>query len=763
MNWFRNLSLATKLLAGFSLVALFSAGIGGYAIHNLRAASANSDRLYTAVAVPTEELGAIAKAVQRIRVNLRDLILSKNADESKTYEGRIHELNNEIESLIVQAEKSVDSDEITQSLHEFKKANREYRPIVDRLVEIAATDDEAALNLLRGEAFTAAKRVEASIDKAQELMVAYGAKIRAESQAISARSMVLTISAVIVCSIVSLVVGIMLARMIGKPLVAIVSLLEAVAKGDLSKRSPLTTKDEVGRIAQAVNALSKDLSDAFGAQTVDFAAAAKDSREAFKLRMIVEKSDSAIMTIDRDFVVTYVNEQSKNMLNKYADVFRSVWPSFDANQFLGADIEQFQTIPQHLRNLAADQRKLPYRADFQVGPLTLAINVGAQTDAAGNHVGNTIEWSNVTEERKASSRAKKVAEFQQSEVDKVSMVMSAVADGDLTKTYDVASADLDTADVYATFSKIALAVNGMCQNLGDVFRGLTRNAGQLASTSTQLSSTATQLASGAEETSAQSTTVAAAAEEMSTNMRNMASATEQMTTSVNTVVTAVNELTSSIGEIAKTAEQAARIADEASTLTKNSNETIGQLGTAAEEIGKVIEVIQDIAEQTNLLALNATIEAARAGEAGKGFAVVATEVKELARQTAGATEDIRNRIQHIQGSTGEAVRSIGEVGEAIRQVNQTSATIASAVEEQSVIAKQIASRVNETADAVSTVSTGVIESATACGEVAQNITGVNEASRQTAQGASQTETVATELSKISEQLRTTVGHFQLAN
>jgi methyl-accepting chemotaxis protein len=47
--------------------------------------------------------------------------------------------------------------------------------------------------------------------------------------------------------------------------------------------------------------------------------------------------------------------------------------------------------------------------------------------------------------------------------------------------------------------------------------------------------------------------------------------------------------------------------------------------------------------------------------------------------------------------------------------------------------------------------------------VARNITGVNEASRQTAQGATQTETVATELSKISEQLREAVGHFQLAN
>jgi methyl-accepting chemotaxis protein len=478
--------------------------------------------------------------------------------------------------------------------------------------------------------------------------------------------------------------------------------------------------------------------------------------EAIRLRVAVDNAQTPIMMIDRDFIVTYVNEQTRNILKKYADTFRKIWPTFDASKIMGACIDQFHKNPSHQRQLLSDPSRLPYKTDIQVGELRFALTVSAQMDANGKYIGNTLEWADVTAERKQ-------AVFQDSEVEKVSKMLSSIANGDLTKQYDVAAADEHTAVLHSTFSKIATAVNGMCQNLGDVFRGLTRNAGQLASTSTQLSSTATQLASGAEETSAQSTTVAAAAEEMSTNMRNMASATEQMSTNVNTVVTAVNELTSSIGEIAKTAEQAARIADTASTLTKNSNETIGQLGTAAEEIGKVIEVIQDIAEQTNLLALNATIEAARAGEAGKGFAVVATEVKELARQTAGATEDIRNRIQHIQGSTGEAVRSIGEVGEAIRQVNQTSATIASAVEEQSVIAKQIASRVNETADAVSTVSNGVVESATACGEVAQNITGVNEASRQTAQGASQTETVATELSKISEQLRTTVGHFQLAN
>jgi methyl-accepting chemotaxis protein len=359
------------------------------------------------------------------------------------------------------------------------------------------------------------------------------------------------------------------------------------------------------------------------------------------------------------------------------------------------------------------------------------------------------------------ARTVKISNYQESEVGKVSTVLSAVADGDLTKSYAVATADGDTAEVGRTFTRIAHAVNAMCEKLRGVFGSLTTNAVQLASTSTELSATATQLAGGAEETTNQSATVAAAAEEMSTNMTNMAASTEQMTQNVRTVSSAVEELTASIGEIARTAGQTSTIASTAAQLADSSNVTIGQLGAAADEIGKVIEVIQDIAEQTNLLALNATIEAARAGEAGKGFAVVATEVKELAKQTANATQDIRTRIEGIQASTTEAVRSIKEVGDAIQKVNSASSTIAAAVEEQSITTKEIASNVHQTAIAASTVSTAVAESASACAEITRNMSGVDQAAKQTAQGATQTQVVGTELSHLSEQLRGMISQFQV--
>jgi methyl-accepting chemotaxis protein len=449
------------------------------------------------------------------------------------------------------------------------------------------------------------------------------------------------------------------------------------------------------------------------------------------------------------------------MLNKYLDIFRAKWPSFDPSKVMGICIDQFHTNPSHQRKLLSDPNNLPFQADIQVGPLTFALTVTAQRDADGNYVGNTLEWKDVTEERKRVARAKKVAEYQENEVAQLSSVMTEVASGDLTQVYETADADEDTAEVHDTFNGIALAVNSMCDNLRQVIGELGGNSAQLASTSTQLSGTAAQLASGAEETTVQSATVAAAAEEMSTNMTSMANVTEKMTTNVQEVAKAVDELTASIGEIARSAEQAATTASNATRLTESSNETIGQLGAAADEIGRVIEVIQDIAEQTNLLALNATIEAARAGEAGKGFAVVATEVKELAKQTAQATEDIRQRIEGIQSSTGEAVRSIQEVGQAIQEVNASSTTIASAVEEQSVTTKEIARNVGQTAEDAATVSTNVNESATACQEISRNIAGVDQAAKQTAQGASETQTVGGDLSKLSEQLQGMVSKFKV--
>jgi methyl-accepting chemotaxis protein len=215
-----------------------------------------------------------------------------------------------------------------------------------------------------------------------------------------------------------------------------------------------------------------------------------------------------------------------------------------------------------------------------------------------------------------------------------------------------------------------------------------------------------------------------AAEEMEENARGLgraaARATEQSTvaalaseatsTTIGLTARAGDELAQSISEVGMNATESSKLAASAVAKAEKTNATIDELASAVTEIGQVTDLINAIANQTNLLALNATIEAARAGDAGRGFAVVAQEVKALAGQTAAATQNIGKRIAAMEDATDRSVEAIGAISNTIRELDQFSARIAAAVEQQASAALEIARNAN-------TASTNVDQVNGAVGEI----------------------------------------------
>jgi methyl-accepting chemotaxis protein len=310
--------------------------------------------------------------------------------------------------------------------------------------------------------------------------------------------------------------------------------------------------------------------------------------------------------------------------------------------------------------------------------------------------------------------------------------------------------------------RVAEGLNWMLEKLERVMTDVTGKAAEVVSSTDGVTAVTSEMSRGVDQVSQRASAIAAAAEQLAANMATMSTSTSEATANVKNVAAAVEEMTASIGEIARNAEQVSSVASNAATLAKASNDNMGQLGQTAEEIGRVIEVIQDIAEQTNLLALNATIEAARAGTAGKGFAVVASEVKELAKQSGGATEDIRKRIEAIQAEINRTVHAIANISQAIGNVNDASRMIASAVEEQSITANEISRNVAQTSTTVETVARGVTETATVSQEVTRNIVDVEQAIKQTVEGAQFAREVTTQLAQVTKQLQDTITGFEVA-
>jgi methyl-accepting chemotaxis protein len=281
------------------------------------------------------------------------------------------------------------------------------------------------------------------------------------------------------------------------------------------------------------------------------------------------------------------------------------------------------------------------------------------------------------------------------------------------------------------FRRIVEGFNKTMDTVVAPLRVAANQASALASSAEELTAVSSQMASNAEETATQANVVSAASEQVSKNVMVVSTGSEQMQTSIR--------------EIAKSANESAKVAKSAVNVAEATNQTIGKLGESSVEIGKVIKVITSIAQQTNLLALNATIEAARAGEAGKGFAVVANEVKELAKETAKATEEIGQKIEAIQTDTKGAVQAIGEISSIINQINDISNNIASAVEEQTVTTNEIGRNVNEAAKGTS--------------EIAKNIGGVAVAAQNTTRGATDMQKAAQSLSGMAAELQGLVSKF----
>ena len=135
-------------------------------------------------------------------------------------------------------------------------------------------------------------------------------------------------------------------------------------------------------------------------QWVDVTEQRREKERAQRLQTAVDNAQTAMMTINRDLVIEYANEATRELMRKNADALRALYPGFDPDKLVGTCIDIFHKNPAHQRQLLANPANLPYETDIQVGPLTFHIRVTAIHNLKGEYVGNTLEWADVTELRK---------------------------------------------------------------------------------------------------------------------------------------------------------------------------------------------------------------------------------------------------------------------------------------------------------------------------------------------------------------------------
>ena len=643
----QNLTIGKRLAIGFSALAILILVTGVFSALRM----GNTQRMVQKVtdeSVPAiRDIGRLATMLAEYRVSERGLVASADDPAKREeYAGELAEGSKAFFTLAKTYESKI-SDARDRALYKetMARANRYFdnsRKLVEALKVGDMTPAKGAADLRQATADQLGSLLDYNMQRLDQAVDAQQASYRLSVAAIG------ILLAVALALAITAAIGI--SRSIVRPMREVVGVANAVARGSLDARIACDDRSEVGDLARAMRGIVKTLGEFTSAQTE-----LEHEHEAGNIHFHIDASRFSgaygQMADGINRVVASHVAVKMNVMRILADY---------AKGNLSEDIERYP----------GQKVRITEGVDaVKSGMLAVNGEIKALVDAAVagdfSHRGDAKRFQFVYAELiEGLNQLMATADNGLSEVGEV---LSAVADGDLTRRIDTR--------LPGRFGDLANDTNSTVEHLTGI-------VGQIRAGSESINASAAEIARGNEDLSRRTEQQAAALEETASSME---------------------ELTSTVKQNADNARQASQLAHGAAGVAVRGGEVVGQvvetmsgITASSHRIADIIGVIDGIAFQTNILALNAAVEAARAGEQGRGFAVVAAEVRTLAQRSAGAAKEIKLLItdsvtQVEQGSAlvDQAGRTMSEIVDSVKRVTDIMADISAASQEQSAGIEQV--------------------------------------------------------------------------
>lgn len=650
MKFFNKLRMKPKLLLSFLLIALIGGLISAFGVYSLYYFEYQVERLNSNVIAPLTEIAQISTSFQKVRLNVRSMILidKSNPKEHKESFEAIKKDFLLIERLAPEFETTIETSEVRTKFNEFIRLYQEYKGIIEECIFSGTMSKDEIVNDVFPRCASISSTLGNILDELLFGKISLSEKVLAMIKNLSVNAKMIMLLMLIVGIVVSIVFAVWIAETLAKPIGNLNKAMACVAERDYTISCEGDIGGEIGELRDSLNTFIQDGGKSMSeilAVTVKLRQMAEQMLKLYKLNKNGEKESVSIAEI-----IEGVRTSIRAIASATSEISAGMNQSSSSLSSASSNINTIAS--------AAEEMNCTIRA---------LASAAEQTSLGVKQTTNLV--SNITDSiSNVSNSSKEVASSVRNVVDSVMDISNSLSEVD-NKSQNAATMMSDARAKAQNTKSIIGNLNLSSKHIGKIVSVIN----EIASQTNMLALNAAIEAANAGEAGSGFAVVANEVKELA----------KQTARSTNEIADKIDNMQGNMSKAVSAVEDIADFIDVMSdffkVLINSIKEQSERTNSIKDDSVKSSERLAEISKQISIVSENSRNVNRSASESAKGVAEIARSTAELLKaseEVAMNTERASSSIIEINRSTKEITMGVSDVSSNIQQVNDESENLA---------------------------------------------------------------------------------------